>query len=118
MRLVAIGHAFLSGFASPAAEGMRIAHISYTQLCMDVKVSGIAIFRISRLLIHLTESGSMRSPRNLRAEANALTVQHRVDLGIKRLKCRCGANWPCLEWRRAEEMLREAQRLEVLRSSE
>lgn len=52
----------------------------------------------------------------LRAEANRLTVDHRLGSEPGEPACRtCKGRWPCAGWEKAQGLLREAERLETER---
>lgn len=55
----------------------------------------------------------MADAKELRAEANALMVEHRLVLDAGPKRCRCGACWPCVGWSRAEDLLAKARFLET-----
>jgi hypothetical protein len=57
----------------------------------------------------------MKRAAELRAEANALKVGHRLKFAVGPTKCTCGARWPCSEWERSEELLRQAHQIETSR---
>lgn len=52
--------------------------------------------------------------RAKRAEANRLTIDHRVGSNPGELACKtCKEPWPCTGWEKAQELLRKALRLET-----
>lgn len=50
----------------------------------------------------------MKTAKELRAEANELMTKHQMTFITGPRTCHCGLPWPCPEWERAEELLREA----------
>lgn len=55
----------------------------------------------------------MKAARDLRSEANALMVEHRMRFQTGPRTCQCGINWPCAEWERAEMLLKKAHFIET-----
>lgn len=54
-----------------------------------------------------------KNARELRLEANRLTVDHREGYAPTGVCQSCKAPWPCMGWQKAQQLLREAQRLEI-----
>lgn len=56
----------------------------------------------------------MKTAKELRDEADLLMTEHQMSFVIGPRTCLCGSSWPCPEWDRAEELLKEANGLPVV----